>query len=55
MINPDLRAIEEFNEKRRTCEFSNMTSEKAYKILQVIAQINELEEIFIKSNLSRKK
>lgn len=37
MINPDLRAIEEFDGKRRTREFYNMTSEKAYKILQAIA------------------
>lgn len=43
MINPDLRAIEEFDSKRRTREFYNMTSEKAYKILQAIAQINGLE------------
>lgn len=43
MINPDLRAIEEFDGKKRTREFYNMTSEKAYKILQAIAQINELE------------
>ena len=43
MINPDLRAIEEFDGKRRTREFYNMTSEKAYKILQAIAQINDLE------------
>ena len=44
MINPDLRAIEEFDGKRRTREFYNMTSEKAYKILQAIAQINGLED-----------
>ena len=43
MINPDLRAIEEFDGKR-TREFYNMTSEKAYNILQAIAQINGLEE-----------
>ena len=42
MINPDLRAIEEFDGKRRTREFYNMASEKAYKILQAIAQINGL-------------
>ena len=44
MINPDLRAIEEFDGKRRTREFYNMTSDKAYKILQAIAQINGLED-----------
>ena len=54
MINPDLRAIEEFDGKRRTREFYNMTSEKAYKILQAIAQINGLEENLHKVKPSEK-
>lgn len=54
MINPDLRAIEEFDGKRRTREFYNMTSEKAYKILQAIAQINGLEEDLHKVKPSEK-
>lgn len=32
MINPDLRAIEEFDSKRRTREFYNMTSEMIMSI-----------------------
>lgn len=54
MINPDLRAIEEFDGKRRTREFYNMTSEKAYKILQAIAQINGLENNLHKVKPSEK-
>ena len=54
MINPDLRAIEEFDGKRRTREFYNMTSEKAYKILQTIAQINGLENNLHKVKPSEK-
>ncbi len=54
MINPDLRAIEEFDGKRRIREFYNMTSEKAYKILQAIAQINGLEEKLHKVKPSEK-
>lgn len=44
MINPDLRAIEEFDGKKRTREFYNMSPEKAYQILKAIAQINGLEK-----------
>ena len=54
MINTDLRAIEEFDGRRRTREFYNMTSEKAYKILQAIAQINGLEENLHKVKPSEK-
>ena len=54
MINPDLRAIEEFDGKRRTREFYNMTSEKAYKILQAIAQINGLVDNLHKVKPSEK-
>ena len=54
MINPDLRAIEEFDGKRGTREFYNMTSEKAYKILQAIAQINGLEDNLHKVKPSEK-
>ena len=54
IINPDLRAIEEFDGKRRTREFYNMTSEKAYKILQAIAQINGLEDNLHKVKPSEK-
>lgn len=54
MINPDLRAIEEFDGKKRTREFYNMTSEKAYKILQAIAQINGLEDNLHKIKPSEK-
>ena len=43
MINPDLRAIDEFNGKKRTREFYYMSAEKAFKILKAIAQINGLE------------
>lgn len=43
MINPDLRAIEEFDGKKRTREFYSMTPEKAYLILKAISQINGLE------------
>lgn len=54
MINPDLMAIEEFDGKKRTREFYNMTSEKAYKILQAIAQINGLEDNLHKVKPSEK-
>lgn len=54
MINPALRTIEEFDRKKRTREFYNMTSEKAYKILQAIAQINGLEENLHKVKPSEK-
>ena len=54
MINPNLRAIEEFDGKRRTREFYNMTSEKAYKILQAIAQINGLVDNLHKVKPSEK-
>ena len=54
MINPDLRAIEEFDGKRKTREFYNMTSEKAYKILQAIAQINGLGDNLHKVKPSEK-
>lgn len=53
-LNPNLRSIEEFDGKRRTREFYNMTSEKAYKILQTIAQINGLEDNLHKVKPSEK-
>lgn len=43
-INPDLRAIENFDGKQRKREFYAMTPEAAYNILEGIAAINGLTE-----------
>lgn len=43
-INPDLRAIENFDGKQRKREFYAMTPEAAYNILEGIAEINGLTE-----------
>lgn len=39
-LNPDLRAIETFNGKKRVKEFFEMTPEEAYAILDAIARIS---------------
>lgn len=41
--NPDLRAIETFNGKKRTKEFYEMTPEYAYNILSSIAKLSGTE------------
>ena len=43
-INPNLRAIEEFNGKKRVREFYQMEPYVAYSILEAIAEINNLKE-----------
>lgn len=43
-INPDLRAIENFEGKQRKREFYAMSPEAAYNILEGIAEINGLTE-----------
>ena len=42
-LNPDLRAIESFNGKKRTKEFYEMTPEQAYGILTSIAKLSGTE------------
>ena len=42
-LNPDLRAIETFDGKKRTKEFYEMTAEDAYNILSCIAKISGTE------------
>ena len=42
-LNPELRAVETFDGKRRQREFYLMSAEDAYSILQSIAEINGLE------------
>lgn len=43
-LNPDLRAIENFDGKKRVREFYAMTAEDAYGLLKSIAEINGMEE-----------
>lgn len=43
-LNPDLRAIEEFDGKKRVREFYAMEASEAYIILQTIAEINGLSD-----------
>lgn len=43
-LNPDLRAIEEFDWKKRTKEFYAMTKEEAYSIFESIAKISWTEK-----------
>lgn len=43
-LNPDLRAIETFEGKRRIREFYNMTAEDAYELLSSIASISGTNE-----------
>lgn len=43
-MNPDLRAIENFDGKKRVREFYAMTAEDAYGLLKSIAEINGMEE-----------
>lgn len=43
-INPTLRAIDEFDGKKRVREFYNISKETAYKILEGIAKINGLQK-----------
>lgn len=42
-LNPDLRAIENFNGKQRVGEFYAMSPEDAYELLKAIAEIHGLE------------
>ena len=48
-LNPNLRAREIYNNKKRKREFYAMTAEEAYKILEAIAEINGLVD-----NLNKK-
>ena len=43
-LNPNLRAIEDFNGKKRIREFYAMNAHDAYSILETIAEINDLKE-----------
>lgn len=43
-LNPDLRAIEEFDGKKRTKEFYAMSAEEAYKLFECIAKISWTEK-----------
>lgn len=43
-LNPDLRAIETFDGKKRTKEFFEMSPEEAYSILEAIARISGTED-----------
>jgi len=43
-LNPDLRAIENFEGKKRVREFYAMTKEDAYGLLKSIAEINGMED-----------
>ena len=43
-LNPDLRAIEEFDGKKRTKEFYAMSAEDAYKLFECIAKISWTEK-----------
>ena len=43
-LNPNLRAIEDFNGKKRVREFYAMDAHDAYSILETIAEINDLKE-----------
>lgn len=43
-LNPNLRAIEDFNGKKRVREFYAIKAHDAYSILETIAEINDLKE-----------
>ena len=43
-LNPDLRAIENFDGKKRVREFYAMSKEDAYALLKSIAEINGMED-----------
>ena len=43
-LNPDLRAIENFEGKKRVREFYAMSKEDAYSLLKSIAEINGMED-----------
>lgn len=43
-LNPDLRAVETFNGKKRAREFFEMSAEDAYEILDAIAKISGTED-----------
>ncbi len=43
-LNPDLRAVEEVNGRRREREFFEMKPEEAYRILEAIAEISGTKE-----------
>ena len=43
-LNPNLRAIEDFNGKKRVREFYAMEAEEAYSILETIAELNGMQE-----------
>lgn len=51
-INPNLRAIDTFNGKRRKKEFYFMKAETAYQIFESIARINNLEKNLVKNETS---
>lgn len=43
-LNPNLRAIEDFNGKKRVREFYAMEAEEAYNILETIAELNGMQQ-----------
>ena len=43
-LNPNLRAIEDFNGKKRVREFYAMEAKEAYSILETIAELNGMQE-----------
>ena len=43
-LNPELRAIEDFNGKKRVREFYAMDAEEAYGILETIAELNGMQD-----------
>ena len=53
-LNPNLRAIENFNWKKRVREFFAMDAEDAYSILETIAEINWMKKNLVKVNPTEK-
>ena len=53
-LNPNLRAIENFNWKKRVREFFAMVAEDAYSILETIAEINWMKKNLVKVNPTEK-
>lgn len=53
-LNPNLRAIENFEGKKRVREFYAMTAEDAYKLLEGIARINGMTNNLKKYSMTQK-
>ena len=53
-LNPNLRAIENFEGKKRVREFYAMTAEDAYKLLEGIAKINGMTSNLKKYSMTQK-